>query len=230
VTPDESGGMVVYDSGVARPDAPSPELRIQNAQWSTSPSTIYAVDIDNDLYTYSVNSSGLTLQSTALLYAAEPGFGSIHFDPGTGYLYADGGQVIDPAAGTIIGNFNASGMTVPDSSLNRVFILGQLASQANSANYTIQSFNETTFAPLQTLTLNSLVGVPSAFIRWGSDGLALVTYNSSASTSKGPAGMLYIISDSSFVSANAVKTGSGAERVHSFPGRARQARRTSPQE
>ena len=143
---------------------------------------------------------------------------SIHFDAGTGYIYSDDGQVINPANGTQVGSYNASGLLVPDSSLNRVFILGQLAAQSGTDNYTIQSFDETSFAVVNSITLSTLVGSPVAFVRWGANGLALVTYNKNAGASGGPAGMLYIISDTIFVSASAMPAAQlkSLELVHDF--------------
>jgi hypothetical protein len=61
------------------------------------------------------------------------------------------------------------------------------------------------------------VGTPVAFVRWGTTGLALVTYNQNADAANGPAGMLYIVSDSTLVSAQSVEANSaGFERVHVF--------------
>ena len=39
------------------------------------------------------------------------------------------------------------GLAAPDSSLNRVFILGQTSAQAGTNNYTIQSFDEKALHP-----------------------------------------------------------------------------------
>jgi hypothetical protein len=62
------------------------------------------------------------------------------------------------------------------------------------------------------------MGTPVAFVRWGTDGLALVTFNIYANNTRGPAGMLYILSDSVFVSANGVpeENAGKAELVHAF--------------
>ena len=50
-----------------------------------------------------------------------------------------------------------------------------------------------------SITIRGLVGKPAAFIRWGTSGLAFVTYNRNAWWTSGPAGMLYILNDPSFV-------------------------------
>src|SRR5215472_11518646 len=51
--------------------------------------------------------------------------GQIHSDFATGLIYSDEGKVADPTTQAIVGTYNASGLVAPDSSLNRVFILGQ---------------------------------------------------------------------------------------------------------
>ncbi len=217
--PPESNGMTVFDSGAARPNASSRSIGFQTIQWRTN-STLYAVDNAASLYSYGVDASGLTLNSRNLVLntSSTSSLKDIHFDAGTGYLYDDNGWVIDPSNGSIVGDFQASGLAIPDSALHRVFILGQLAAQSGTSNYTIQSFDQATFTLAHSLTLHSLVGTPVAFVRWGSTGLALVTYNQNADATNGPAGMLYILSDSNLVSAHAVTgTTVKSERVHAFP-------------
>ena len=110
--------------------------------------------------------------------------------------------IVNPATAAQVGKFNASGLLVADDTLGRVFILGQTTAQSGTANYTIQSFNQTTFAYVGSISITGVVGAPIAFTRWGANGLAFATYNQNASPTTGPAGVLYIVSDASFVSAN----------------------------
>ena len=93
---------------------------------------------------------------------------------GTGLIYSDCGNVANPTTLATVGTYNAGGLLVPDSSLNRVFILGQTSAQANTNNYTIESFNQTAFTPVSSITLNNLQGIPFAFSRWGASGLAVL--------------------------------------------------------
>jgi hypothetical protein len=84
---------------------------------------------------------------------------------------------------------------VPDSALNTVFILGQTAAQNGTANYTIQSFNQTTFKPISSIVIPNVVGSPTALITWGSGGLAFTTQAGNylySFTGNGP-GQLYVI-------------------------------------
>ena len=107
-----------------------------------------------------------------------------------------------------------------DATLNRVFVLTEIAANPNGENsYEVESFDKAGFDLVGQLMLPDLIGTPTAFIRWGANGLAIVTYNSNASIfglDSGPPGMLYIISDSKFVSAAAAPNkGAKAQRVGS---------------
>jgi len=209
-------GVIIFDNNVARRTEAFDTFAQGNSysglQWGLDASTLYA---ENPLlYTLSVNSSGAT-QSNQFY---EPEMSAMHFDPGTGYLYLDGGQVIDPATGNVLGDYsgttnltgdyNSLGLMVPESSLNLVYFLGQTVAQLGTTNYTITSFNQKTFAPVGSITIPSLVGLPIRFIRWGASGFAVVS-TLPASESQGsyaaivsPPGMLYILNDPSFVSAD----------------------------
>jgi hypothetical protein len=60
--------------------------------------------------------------------------------------------------------------------------------------------------------------VPVAFTRWGSHGLAFVTYDQWVKPVPQPTGMLYVVNDAGFVSAQSKSVpGASVERVHSFP-------------
>lgn len=220
--PDESGGILIFDNGVARstraPGFGAFGNQYDYLQWGANDSTLYASDKYTNLqnfYSFAVDSSGVALSQKADVVGASP----IHFDATTGYVYNDAGQVMNPDTMTVFGNYNASGVLAVDSTLNRVFILGQTTAQNGTSNYTLQSFNQTQYTPVSSITLSSIEGTPVAMTRWGNNGLAFVTYNATASATGGPAGMLYILEDTTFVSANARTTGSSAkdERVHAVP-------------
>ncbi|HEY3706015.1 MAG TPA: IPT/TIG domain-containing protein, partial [Terracidiphilus sp.] len=186
--PAQDHGFTLYDSGTARSNSASPRLRIDNVQWTPDGSTIYAASIDADILKFGVDASGLTQQKSKILYV-----GKVHL--ANGMLYDDTGQVINPSDFSVTGNLNASGLVVPDATLNRIFVLGQTAAQINTSDYTVQSFDMTTLAPVQSLTLPGLTGVPVAFTRWGSHGLAFVTYDQWVKPVPQPTGMLYVVND-----------------------------------
>jgi hypothetical protein len=83
--------------------------------------------------------------------------------------------------------------------LDRVFILGQTAAQANTSNYTIESFDEKAYNPVSSITLNNLMGSPIQLVRWGTAGLAVLTFRD---PNNNMPGMLYLIQDTTFVSSS----------------------------
>ena len=103
--------------------------------------------------------------------------------------------MIQPLDGSTVGNYGASGILVPDSTLDRVFILGQTSAQNATSNYTIESFDQTKMTPIGSINIDNVVGTPTALIRWGTNGLAFTTRVGAPAdfTGIGP-GQLYVIS------------------------------------
>lgn len=195
--PDETGGVVIYDDATERPNfAPGyfGGNTYDTLAWSASDQVLTAACFSGcPLYQIQVTQPG------AAFAAAGPtqfNQGEIHSDFGTGLIYSDDGDVADPNTLAIVGTYNASGLLAPDSSLNRVFILGQTQAQANTSNFTIESFDEKTYTPVSSITLNDLHGTPTQLIRWGPSGLAVLTLDTTFTSP----GMLYLISDTNFVS------------------------------
>lgn len=175
------GGIVIFDDAVARPiTAPGffPTSNLYDSlQWGSDATSLYAANNEDtglDFYTLAVNSSGVTLLQD--YYGEFLNFGiRIHFDAGTKLVYSDDGLVVDPSDGLVVGNFNASGLMVPDSTINAGFFLGQTQAQFGSPNFTIESFDLTTQLPTASITLPNVSGNPLNMIRWGQSGLAFNT-------------------------------------------------------
>lgn len=190
------GGMEIYDDATSRSQVADASGGLYDSlQWG-SDTQIYAInaEITNfDFYALTVSSGGVQLSHD---YQNEFSdfYVQLHYDNGTHYAYTDDGYVINPANGQHVGQFQASGYMVPDSSLNSAFFLGQTQSQAGSTSFTIESFNLTTFQPISEITIANVRGYPLRLIRWGASGLA---FNDDA-------GFIYVI-NSSFVNTNAEK-------------------------
>jgi hypothetical protein len=169
--------VVIYDGPTARPN---PLQAIQYPysalQWAGNDSTLYALDQQEpqDFLVLGANAGGPVL-NTVYDGVVTPYTTGLHYDGGTGLIYTDGGQVIQPSNGTIAGTYNASGIAVPDSTLDRVFILGQTSTQVGTSSYTVESFDQTKFTAIASITIDNVVGTPTAFVRWGSNGLAFTT-------------------------------------------------------
>jgi hypothetical protein len=207
--------VVIYDGSTPRPNQlPTYQYPYSSLQWAGSASTLYAADQQEpqDFLVLGVTSTGAVLDQNydALLNPYSP---TIHYDSGTGLVYTDGGQVVQPSNGTVVGAYEASGIAVPDSTLDTVFILGQTAAQVGTSSYTIESFDQTKFIPISSITIDNVVGAPTAFIRWGSNGLAFTTRIGAPMdfTDIGP-GQLYVLSGDFVAPASAAKQSSLALR------------------
>jgi hypothetical protein len=194
--------MAIFDDATQRPTVAN-NGSYDSDQWGSN-EKIYAINnVDTlfDFYVLTADSNGVSQTHDYPNEIAEF-YERIHYDSGTSYVYADDGYVINPANGQHVGQFQASGYMVPDSTLNTAFFFGQTPSQAGSTNFTIESFNLTTFAPISEITIANVQGYPLQFIRWGASGLA---FNDDA-------GFVYII-NSSFVSGDAAKNGGGQRNL-----------------
>jgi hypothetical protein len=168
------GGMVVHDDATQRPTAADPAGSLYDSlQWG-SDTTIYANnnEITNfNLYVLNVSSTGV-VQSKDYLNEFADFYVDIHYDSGTHLVYTDDGYVINPSNGQQVGSFQAAGLMIPDSTLNTAFFLGQTAFQFGTTNFTIESFDLTTFAPTAEVVVPSVQGDPLHLILWGTNGLA----------------------------------------------------------
>jgi hypothetical protein len=197
-----SAGVAIYDDATPRPTAApgwnSGAFSYASLEWGSAATTLYAPAqlFPTDFYVLSVTPSGVSVTQT---YSDAFNFPTsdfdIHYDAGTGLLYPDGGQVLNPTNGSTVGNFNASGIALRDSTLNRVFFLGQTTAQAGTSSFTIQSFDQSKFSLLNSITVPNVVGIPTGFIRWGSDALAFTTRIGAPTDfmNIGP-GQLYVVS------------------------------------
>jgi hypothetical protein len=200
-------GLVIFDNAVARPQRPpggdSTSNLYDTLQWGLTDSVLYAANNETtgfEFYRVGIDSNGATSLS-AVPGVLKDFYLTLHFDRGTGYLYMEDGSAIDPGSGSHVGQYDAGGLVVPDSSINRVFFLGQTRAQLGSSDHTVVSYDQSHFTPVSSLTIQNLVGSPVAISRWGTSGLAIVTYNSNWGPVSGPAGMLYILDNPAFVSA-----------------------------
>jgi len=177
VSPRAQGGIVIFDDATPRPTIAkgfdSGNGLYDSIQWGSDATSIVAANTDDtgfDFYTLSVNAGGVS--QTKDVPSAFGSFANrIHFDRGTNLVYSDEGRTLDPATGVAAGVFAASGVMVPDSSLNMAFVI----SQASGNTATIQSFDLTHFTPVGSITVTNVSGGPRRLIRWGQNGLAFNT-------------------------------------------------------
>jgi uncharacterized repeat protein (TIGR01451 family) len=175
-------GVVIYDNGIPRSDM-TPEIgeTINAIEPSGTPNLLYGYNNQFggfDLYRLIVNASGVSIQdSTPGLF---DGF-STDIAYGGGRIFGSTGRVVDPAQPALLGTFKVEGslslagtllssMVAPDSLVGRSYFATFLGN-----NFHIQAHDIGTLLPLKALDLPQDGGSSSAFIRWGTNGLALAT-------------------------------------------------------
>ncbi len=209
-SPRAEGGVAIFDDGVERPvglpgwgQGQTVPATYDVLAWGDTDSILASAENDNNyglqpLYALNVSASGVSYVGQNPSFNDE--YDEIHSDFGTGLVYSDDGLVGDPTTAAIVGSYNASGLVAPDSSLNRVFILGQTAAQANTNSFTIESFDEKAYTLVSSITLDNLAGSPVQLVRWGTSGLAVLTSGGVQGVYENSYGMLYLVQDSTFVS------------------------------
>ena len=206
------GGVAIYDGTVQRPQVVDPttqsgDVLLDTIQWSVDGKTIYAANNENvrgfgDLYDLAVSANGVSLAADHPGVFTNPNL-YIHFDTTTGQVYGDDGLVVNPTTAVQTGNFVAGGIMTEDSTLGLAYFVGQPATNTNQVAYEVQSFNLTSFAPVATLQLYQVEGIPQHMVRWHltnqqpiGDGLAFTTKkltNCSFSPCSVGDGRLYVI-------------------------------------
>jgi len=209
------GGLSIFDGETPRSEtvpATGNSLPYFLA-WGTDASVLYGESPPraSSLYSFTVSPAGVAYDKTLIFQAdliSRP-----HFDPVTGYIYSDGGQVTDPKDGSQVGSFSASGLMVPDSKLGRAFFLGQTTDQLTTDSYTLQIFDLTKYTLLDSVVIPNVIGTPMQMVRWGTSGIAFTTGSNDFYK---PHGMTYILSGTAISGAGpAVMTtpGANAQRV-----------------
>ena len=200
ISPSACGAVAIFDGATPRNETlSSSTVSSGNLTWGADSTALYAQSgystSSQAILSLSVSANGVTLNQ---IFSSNNYLGyRPHFDGGTGYIYSDGGAVTNPANGTQVGNFMASGLMVPDSTLGRAYFLGQTPNQNNYGqsftSYTLQIFDLTHFTLLDSIVIPNVIGLPSQMVRWGASGIAFTTEGGNSQTANAP-GMTYIIS------------------------------------
>jgi hypothetical protein len=73
----------------------------------------------------------------------------------------------------LVGSYTASGIAVSDSTLDELFIPVQTFAQVGTSSYTVESFDQTRFTAITSITIDNVVGKPMGLVRWGTNGLTV---------------------------------------------------------
>ncbi len=194
VSPSADFGIEIMDDATARPTIAKGfgpggggGVLYDSLQWGANATQLFAgnnEDTGFDFYTLAVDATGVVL--THDFPGVLPAFGQrIHFEPVTGFIYSDQGQVVNPATGAPVGSFTISGNghMVPDGASNAAYFLVQ--SFSGTVAVQLLKFDLTHFTLTTTVPLPSITGNPRDLVRWGTNGLAFNT----------DAGKLYVLSN-----------------------------------
>lgn len=183
--------------------------------WNSNGNTLYGID-GTALTVISANSSGV--QVTGSLTAPNVLLNSIQFEATTGDIYFPSGQVMDPTSGKIVSTFPLSAIQggisafaapvmVADGGSGIAYFLFQPQWISNPSTFALVAYNMTNSTYLGGVNLN-ITGSPRKLIRYGTNGLAILTASPYMTGSAAGDGV-YLISGP-FVTNPAIATGVGS--------------------
>jgi DNA-binding beta-propeller fold protein YncE len=171
-------GLVIYDDTVARPQTVDTERyngvlgTISSITWGRDASVLYAAK-NSSFIVFDVKSSGVAMNRS---YDNALSTGWIrYFD---GLIYTGNGTVLEPDTGSQVGVFQPAGSSVqalaPDTTAGRVYTISRHRSDSGVDGRLI-TFDAETYVPLRTLQLSLDNSGAKRLLRWGPDGLAMLT-------------------------------------------------------
>jgi hypothetical protein len=176
-----AAGVVIYDDAVVRPSVAAPQgggLALNWLQWGQNASLLYGNTSENTSFAVahmSVDASGPTITSSQMNVGDAFNFGRLHL--ANGLLYADGGEIYDPATKSVVGRFvtppgDWPRGVLPDPVHNKLFMVSD-----DYGGVALRSFNLSTFTPISTvrMSLRTRSNSHVRIVRWGTDGLAFAT-------------------------------------------------------
>ncbi len=170
-------GVAIYDDGVQRPNAGDSFHSVGPVEFGASPSILYGFNdfsSSMDLVQYMVDASGV---STTTVTGALVSGGGSGFEFSNGRLYSGSGRVADPDSKTLVGTFQGMGFPsaiAVDGPNHRVFF-----ATSTGSSVIIFGYDSNTFLPIGTITLPGISGAAVSLLRWGTNGLAFNTIQSS---------------------------------------------------
>lgn len=182
IEPRDTGGLAIYDDATPRAQtsyASAPDT--YKLAWGSDATRLYAhsdPEIQGQsLSILAVSSAGL---SRTAAFSSYTNLGlRPHYDAGTNLVYSDAGHIADPVTGVEAGSLSSRGLLATDSALNRAFVLSSAGSL-----HTLDTFDLRRQTLLKSVALPGISGYPTQLLRWGTQGLAILT--------DGP-GMLYLL-------------------------------------
>ena len=165
------GGVAVFDNGFVLPTATARHTGSNRIEFGPDPSALFGTNNETTEFGFRemlINAMGVTVVDvTADLL---PAFG-VDIEHAQGAIYATNGRAIDPASGTLLGTYAASGILEAVPEWGVIFFL----EGRSGTTRTLKMFDLDTFVLLDEATIEGLSGAPSSLVRWGESGLAFRT-------------------------------------------------------
>jgi hypothetical protein len=189
VDPEEDGAALYNDSGLVNwipgGDSNKNPLTLDSFTF-TSPTTIFGLPGGSTLFAeLQVSAAGLSVVSPAGFSCCDQNTGSALASDGT-LLYTNSGEVWDPTTQTLLGTYLEpsgsqlfyAGTPVPDNANEHTYFL-----DSSSGTFGINVYDEIDFGFAATIPFpNTNFDGATDLLRWGSNGLAFRSYDSSGST------------------------------------------------
>jgi sugar lactone lactonase YvrE len=183
-----NGGVAIYDDGVQRPIVPSVFHHTDVIEYSASPLILYGHNNSTTEFGFrkiAAASCGVSVLSTKRSFLSLLA-GPSNFKIEDGLAYATSGRVADPEAGTLVGTYPVSEVQPPfffasavlaDSKAGRVYFFLRTTDVGNPIPHTmvVRAYDLHTFLEVGSLAVPDIVGIPTAVVRWGTNGFALRT-------------------------------------------------------
>ena len=171
-----SGGVVIFDDGVQRPNTGDAFPTIGAIEFGANPSVLYGLGNGStgtvDLVKNLVDASGVTTSTVTknlFISSLTDQLKLLKFS--NGLLYSGSGRVVDPENQTWMGLFqptsSATAMYV-DAANHRVFF----AFTTGGNGIVIRAFDSNTFLSIGSITVPGVNNIPVNLVRWGVNGLA----------------------------------------------------------
>jgi hypothetical protein len=169
------GGLAVYDDIVRRPNViVGDDYYLSSMVWGQDASVIYGCSA-YDLHVFDVTDAGV-LKRRSYSNAFGDYYGSIHHSEGL--VYSDVGPVVNPDTGSQLGTFRLGNSDLeavfPEATTGHVYTVSQHSNDPYRTRR-LTTFDAVSFAPMRTVQIDLKQGDARRLIRWGSDGLGLLT-------------------------------------------------------
>jgi uncharacterized repeat protein (TIGR01451 family) len=169
------GEIRVFDNGAPRPTAIALYLDPQQAdlERSVTPGLLYGVQ-EHLFSRLQISAGGISVQASSGGLIVP----TTKFISRGNLVYAGSGEVINPQALTILGNY--PGITGQDN-LVEVDAASQrtlfLSGQSWPYSHIVRAFDQGSRLPVQSLNLSGITGSPARLVRYGTNGLAIPVGN-----------------------------------------------------